>query len=52
MSRFWAGRIARLLGGDLSVDDTPEPGATFVLRLPLRAADADRPEALSAAAAD
>lgn len=32
-----ARRIARLLGGDLEVEEAPEPGATFVLRLPLRA---------------
>lgn len=35
-----ARRIARLLGGDLDLVDLDEPGATFALRLPLRADDA------------
>jgi signal transduction histidine kinase len=32
-----ARRIARLLGGDLTVEDSQDGGAMFVLRLPLRA---------------
>jgi signal transduction histidine kinase len=44
-----ARRIARLLGGDLSVGDADGGGAAFVLRLPCRSDASDRAEALSVA---
>ncbi|HEX6927376.1 MAG TPA: HAMP domain-containing sensor histidine kinase [Longimicrobiaceae bacterium] len=40
-----ARRIARLLGGDLRLDSSSNPGACFVLLLPLKALESDRSDA-------